>query len=319
MPILVLILIAVVAGSLVSLAASKYPRPVMNAPAEAAARQLETEMEKHPWLLRLVRERLDPATATGLILTLTLGLAALGGILIGSLAYLVRSSETLVDTDRSVGQWGVDHATTWSTDALQFVTELGGTYAVVAVLVVVGVVEYFRVPNKWVPAFLLTVVIGETVLVNTIKELLDRVRPTFNPIAETLGPSFPSGHSATAAALYASVGLVLARRRSPTVRVAIAGVAVALAVAVACSRVLLGVHWMSDVVGGLAFGWVWFALCAIAFGGRFLVLGAPVEAAAVEATTQTAIRHPAVRHELGVVEPTLQRTEQTASASKDAR
>ena len=313
MPILVLILIALVTGSLVSLAASRYPKPVMNAPAEAAAGQLETEMEKHPWLLRLVRQRLDPATATGLILTLTLGLAILGGLLVGSLAYLVRSSETLVDADRSVGQWGVDHATSWSTDALQFVTELGGTYAVVAVLVVVGVIEYFRVPNKWVPAFLLTVVIGETVLVNTIKDLLDRVRPTFNPIAETLGPSFPSGHSATAAALYAAVGLVLARRRSPAVRVAIAGVAVALAVAVACSRVLLGVHWMSDVVGGLAFGWVWFALCAIAFGGRFLVLGAPVEAAAVEATAQTATRHPAVRHEQSGAEPTLQRAEETAS------
>jgi membrane-associated phospholipid phosphatase len=41
------------------------------------------------------------------------------------------------------------------------------------------------------------------------------VRPTFNPAAATLGPSFPSGHSATAAALYAAVALVLARRRAP--------------------------------------------------------------------------------------------------------
>ena len=37
---------------------------------------------------------------------------------------------------------------------------------------------------------------------------------------------------------------------------------------------------MSDVIAGLAFGWAWFAICAIAFGGRFLVLGAPVEKAA---------------------------------------
>ena len=53
----------------------------------------------------------------------------------------------------------------------------------------------------------------------------------------------------------------------------------AIAVAVACSRVLLGVHWMSDVIAGLAFGWAWFGICAIAFGGRFLVLGAPVQQA----------------------------------------
>ena len=88
-------------------------------------------MERHPWLLRLVRGRLDPATATGLALTLALGLAILGGLLVGAFAYLVRSSDTLVDADRSVGQWGVDHASAWSTDALQLVTELGSSLYIV--------------------------------------------------------------------------------------------------------------------------------------------------------------------------------------------
>jgi membrane-associated phospholipid phosphatase len=35
------------------------------------------------------------------------------------------------------------------------------------------------------------------------------------------------------------------------------------------------VHWFSDVLGGLALGWAWFALCSIAFGGRLLSFGAP--------------------------------------------
>jgi membrane-associated phospholipid phosphatase len=52
-----------------------------------------------------------------------------------------------------------------------------------------------------------------------------------------------------------------------------------VAVAVACSRVMLGVHWLSDVIAGLAFGWAWFAVCAIAFGGRFLNFGAPLKTA----------------------------------------
>lgn len=52
-----------------------------------------------------------------------------------------------------------------------------------------------------------------------------------------------------------------------------------IAVAVACSGVLLGLHWMSDVIAGLASGLAWFGIRAIAFGGRFLVLGAPVQQA----------------------------------------
>ena len=281
MPFLVLIGLAVLAGLLVFAAASRYPTAAGAPPpaSEAAGRQLEQEVVRHPWFARLLRGRLDPGAATGLALTLALGVAIVGGILIGALAYLVRSSARLVEIDASVGGWAADHATEWSTRLLQLVTDLGDTPVTIVVIAVVAVVELLRVPNRWILPFLVTVVAGEIVLVNAVKELLDRVRPTFNPIAETLGPSFPSGHSARAAALYAAVALVLARRRSPRTRALLAGGAAAIAVGVACSRVMLGVHWLSDVVAGLAFGWAWFSVCAIAFGGRFLHFGAPIEEA----------------------------------------
>ena len=113
-----------------------------------------------------------------------------------------------------------------------------------------------------------------------MKQLTDRVRPTFNPAAATLGPSFPSGHSATAAAFYATAALLLGRRRGRPTRAVLTGLAAGLAVAVAASRVLLDVHWLTDVIAGLALGWGWFALCAIAFGGRILRFGAAAETAA---------------------------------------
>jgi membrane-associated phospholipid phosphatase len=285
MPFLVLLLVALVVGLAVLLAALRYPEPKgdpATAASETAAGEIAEQARQHPGLRRLLHGRLDPQAATGLALTIALAVAILGGIVVGVLAFLMRSSGSLRGIDRSVGQWGADHATHWSTQGLQYVTDLASTTAAIAVVVVVSIVELARTRNRWVLPFLVSVLLGEVLLVNTIKHVLDRVRPTFNPIAAHLGPSFPSGHSATAAAVYAAAALVLARRRSPHTRAILFGLAAAIAAGVACSRVMLGVHWLSDVVAGLAFGWMWFALCAIAFGGRFLEFGAPLEQAARE-------------------------------------
>ena len=65
------------------------------------------------------------------------------------------------------------------------------------------------------------------------KRIVDRARPTIEPVAATLGPSFPSGHSSTAAAFFAALALLAGRRRSAETRAVLAGVAVGLAVAVA--------------------------------------------------------------------------------------
>jgi membrane-associated phospholipid phosphatase len=282
MPFLLLLLLALTVGLAVGLVAWRYPRNARPSPAPAldAARKVGETVGKHPRLRAVLDARLDPATATGLALTLALVLAMGGGVLLGVLAYLVRTNRHLIGIDNSVAKWANLHASTISTHGLNIVTQLGGIYTVIVLCLVLAVAETIIQRSVWVIPFILVVMGGEELLTATIKQLTDRVRPSFNPAAATLGPSFPSGHSATAAAFYATAALLLGRRRGHPTRAVLTGLAAGLAVAVAASRVLLDVHWLSDVFAGLALGWAWFAVCAIAFGGRILRFGAAAETAA---------------------------------------
>ena len=281
MPFVILLLVAAALGSLITVLAAHYPHTAgVSQPSDRAAQRIGHTIAEHRGLRRLLHGRLDHTTATGLALSLALLLVFVAGVVMGVLAYLIRSNTELASIDRRIGQWGVDHRAEWSTDALELFTLLGDTRVVIVLAVLVGIFEYVRRPSRWIVPFLVIVIGGQVLLTNGIKELFDRVRPEFNPIAETLGPSFPSGHSATAAAFFGAVALLMSRGRAPHQRSLIVGVAAALAVGVACSRVMLGVHWVSDVVAGVLFGWAWFAMCSIAFGGRMLRFGASAEEAA---------------------------------------
>jgi undecaprenyl-diphosphatase len=286
MPAFLLLALALTVGSIVGFVAWRYPRVgrPSAAPALGTARKVGEQVGKHPRLHALLDARLDPAAATGLALTLALAVAIGGGVLLGALAYLVRTNSQLTGIDRSVAEWGNTHASAASTHVLNAVTQLGSISTVIVLCVGLAVAETITERGVWVTPFIVAVVGGEELLTATVKQLADRLRPTFNPAAATLGPSFPSGHSATAAAFWATAALLLGRRRGRSERAALAGIAAGIAVAVAASRVLLDLHWLTDVIAGLALGWAWFAVCAIAFGGRILRFGAAAETAAQAAT-----------------------------------
>lgn len=292
MPLLVLLLLALTVGCAVGLVAWRYPRisTPASTPTLDTAHKVGETVGSHRRLRAILVARLNPATATGLALSVALVFVIGGGMLLGGLAYLVRTNSHLIGIDNSVAKWGNRHASTLSTDGLNLVTQLGGTHTVIALCVVLAVVETRRTRSMWIVPFVVVVVAGEGIVMSTIKQLVDRVRPALNPLAETLGPSFPSGHSATAAAFYAAAALLLGRRRGRPTRAVLTGLAAGIAIAVAASRVLLDVHWLSDVIAGLALGWAWFAACAIAFGGRLLRFGTAAETAARVADATEAVQ-----------------------------
>jgi undecaprenyl-diphosphatase len=236
---------------------------------------LEHDVDGRARLRALWRARLDPGVATGLALTLAVATMVVLAVAAGVLLLMVRTETGVARYDLTFAHWGATHATEASTAVLRRISQFGGTTGIVALAAIVGVVEYRRLPNRAMPALLALTVLGQFAVVNLIKVIVDRARPDIDQLTGFAGPSFPSGHAAAAAATFGVLALLVGRRRSRPARAAITAVAVAIAIMVAGTRVLLGVHWLTDVLAGLAVGWAWFALWSIAFGGRLLEFGAP--------------------------------------------
>jgi undecaprenyl-diphosphatase len=284
-PLLADLIAAFAAGLLAFLGARWLARsPVVPArPAEEVARAVGDEVRQHTGLRRLLVARLDRSVTTGLLLTVALGLTFIGVLVLGILALLVRRVALIQHVDNSVAAWGNDQRSAWSTSGLNAITQLGNIKVVICLAVALLVVDATRRGSRWSFLFLITVMAGTEVGMLAVKGIVGRVRPTLNPDAATLGPSFPSGHSATAAAFYAAAALIIGRTLPRAARQFVVAMAVGIAVAVAGSRVLLDLHWLSDVFGGLSLGWAWFALCAIVFGGRLLFPTAAADVAAAQA------------------------------------
>ena len=284
-PVIVDLVAAVVAGGVVTLLVRRWPHAPVTAP-KVEPSTIQAEVRRHGRLAQILRARVDPQATTGLALTVAGAIVVVGAVGVGLLLLMVRRNLGFAEWDLSAARFGAQHATSASTTVLRDISLLGGTLGLVVVVVLTLVIEQRRIPSRAAIGFLLLVVVGQNLLANGTKVLVNRARPDVSQLTGFAGSSFPSGHSTAAAATYAAIALLLSRRRSPATRSLLAGGAVAIAVAVAASRVLLGVHWLTDVMAGLALGWAWFAACSIAFGGRLMRFGAPVVVAEQAAVAQ---------------------------------
>ena len=283
MPVIAVLVVSALLGGCVAGAVAwflpNFDPAAPHAPARAVAAEAARETEAHPGFAAYVRSRLDPARLTGLALTIGLAVLLAGTVAAGTLLVMVQHNAGLARYDLSAARWGGDHATAQSTRVLRDVSLLGGTYCMIVVAVVTALTQSLRTRTSSVVAFLTVVVLGQTLLMNLTKLLVGRARPDIHRLTGFSGSSFPSGHAMTASATFAAVALLIGRGRPRHVKALLAAGAGAIAVAVAVSRVLLGVHWLTDVLAGLAMGWAWFAISSIAFGGRVLRFGQPAEVA----------------------------------------
>jgi undecaprenyl-diphosphatase len=145
------------------------------------------------------------------------------------------------------------------------VTWLGSDGVLWTIIGVSAVFLAFR--RRWrLAGYLLVAGAGALVMDPILKDLVGRLRPVVaHPIAHGGGNSFPSGHSLGSIVCYGAVLLVFlpaARGRWRTVVITVIVTVVAL---IGVSRILLGVHYLSDVLGGWTLGITWLGLTAFAF------------------------------------------------------
>lgn len=286
-PLVVDVLVALPPAAVAYLLTRRWPHRNLDAP-QGPPPTIATEVRRHPRLARLLHARLDPAVGTGLLLSVASVVVVGGMVTVGVLVRMIHTKSGLARYDGAFARWGAQHAIASSTTGLKLVSVLGGYQALVVGSVIVAVLEYRRGLGRSVVALLVLVVGGQFAVVNSVKALVGRTRPDISRLTGFAGSSFPSGHAAAAAASYGAFSLLLGRRRSPRIKALFAAATAAIVACVAASRVLLGVHWFTDVVAGVAIGWIWFTVISIAFGGRILRFGVPVaQAEAAEAAIGT--------------------------------
>jgi membrane-associated phospholipid phosphatase len=153
--------------------------------------------------------------------------------------------------ERAVHTFVLHHR--WIADVARVVTYLGAPLVVTAVTILVALLLWWRRERR-LALYVVATRIAAVVVSGGLKAVVHRARPVLpHPVAHAHGYSFPSGHALGSAAFWGSIALV--GHAKALSRPAALAVAVVLPVLVAATRVLLGVHYVTDVVGGLALGW----------------------------------------------------------------
>ncbi len=148
---------------------------------------------------------------------------------------------------------------------VKYITMLGGTIVLSAVIAAAAIMLALR--RQWrLMTYVIVTGAGALVLDPVIKALVGRLRPVVaHPVAHAPGNSFPSGHSLGSLVCYGALFLVFASATRGRGRTVFAIVVTAIIALVGISRVLLGVHYLSDVIGGWAIGITWLGLTSFAF------------------------------------------------------
>ncbi|MFC5652976.1 phosphatase PAP2 family protein [Paenibacillus solisilvae] len=154
----------------------------------------------------------------------------------------------------------------WESPALTRIAELfskiGSSSVTIPLIIALAVILFIVLKHRKELILLIGGMLGSTLLNELLKRLYHRTRPDIHRIAEEQGYSFPSGHSMAAFSLYALLIFILWRHiPSRGGRTALIIFGLCMILCIGLSRIYLGVHYPSDILGGYWVSACWVAVC----------------------------------------------------------
>jgi len=221
-------------------------------------------------LRRFLAARFDRKSQFGIGLTMSVVVLALAIWALSGLLDAVLDNDMLVRWDRSVEGWFHTHATPTGLRVFDAITQLGlpGTVVVVAIVAL----YLWRVRASLLLWIWLGANIGGAIIEYVLKMTVQRSRPQYAAVyLHGHSYSFPSGHTMASTICYLMLAFLVSihPRVPPLARRGVWIVSWTIVAAVGFSRLYLAVHYPSDVLGGLAAGLGWLAMCAMTW--RLLV------------------------------------------------
>jgi undecaprenyl-diphosphatase len=189
-----------------------------------------------------------------------LWVAGVLGALFALLTWNVVAGGGLAGFDDDVERVVVAHRVGWVTSILKILTWLGSSLVLWPVVGLVAAVLVARGRRRREALFVLLAMGGSVLLSDLVKALVDRPRPPpALRLADVSGAAYPSGHSMDALAVFVAIALVMGAGTPVSTRWLLAVIAAVVIAVVGWSRIYLGTHWLTDVLGAYLLAGAWVA------------------------------------------------------------